>query len=40
MLENLQLKSGNKFIPPEAFSTTSPRFLQEQLIVSELDQGL
>lgn len=37
--ESLQLKIANRFIPPKAFSTASPRFLQEQLMLSELDGG-
>jgi hypothetical protein len=40
MLEGLQLKIDNKFLPIKAYSTTSPRFLQEQLIIADLDGGL
>jgi hypothetical protein len=37
MLRELQLKVGSDYIPKKKFSTVSPRFYQEQLIVADLD---
>jgi hypothetical protein len=40
MLQNLQLKIDGDFIPNKAYSTTGARFLQEQLILTDLDGNL
>jgi hypothetical protein len=40
MLENLQLKIAGNFYPMRAYSTYGARFLQEQLIIADLDGSL
>jgi hypothetical protein len=40
MLQQLQLKVDGDFIPNRAYTTTGPRFLQEQLILTDLDGNL
>jgi hypothetical protein len=40
MLQQLQLKIDGDFIPNKAYTTTGPRFLQEQLILTDLDGNL
>jgi hypothetical protein len=40
MLTNLQLKIGETLYPNKAYSTVSARYLQEQLIISDLDGAL
>jgi hypothetical protein len=39
MLSDVQLKVGSDFIPKKKFATTSPRFLEEQVRVADLDDG-
>jgi hypothetical protein len=40
MLENLQLTIAGQFYPKKAYSTFGSRFLQEQLIIADLDGSL
>jgi hypothetical protein len=39
MLGDVQLKIGSDFIPKKKFATTSPRYLQEQLLIADLEDG-
>jgi hypothetical protein len=40
MLDNYQLTIGGRFFPKKAYSTFGARFLQEQLIIADLDGSL
>jgi hypothetical protein len=40
MLQQLQLKIDGDFIPNKSYTTTGPRYLQEQLILTDLDGNL
>jgi hypothetical protein len=40
MLKDLQITIGGKFFPKKAYNTFGARFLQEQLIIADLDGSL